>query len=246
MKKIVFLLWRDAGGDDLRDELLGPVSERLLGAGAENIVMNLRDAKARRSRSPAPTLSMSQPICAQVNVWLQDEQDWRPFADILRDAGFIVAGYLVEESIYKDYGENRHGSPRNWDDGERSPGISLITLMPRPGRIDRQEWIRRWHGTMSPVSEAIQPRTRYVRNLVQEKLTPGAPDYEGMVEEAWPSPRHVSNPFLFYGSRNPFGVLVNMARILRAVTSFLSLRHIRTVMLSEYFVKTGGVRSPLH
>jgi hypothetical protein len=116
--------------------------------------------------------------------------------------------------------------------------VTAVTLLERPKRIPRDEWIRRWHGTMSPVSEEIQPRTRYVRNLVLEALTPGAPPFEGIVEECWPSPGYVTNPFLFYGARNVWQLARNMIRILRAVTSFLDLRRIRAVMMSEYFIKT--------
>ena len=100
------------------------------------------------------------------------------------------------------------------------------------------EWIRRWHGTMSPVSEEIQPRARYVRNLVIRSLTQGAPPYEGIVEEAWPSKKHITSPWLFYGADSAARLAVNMARILRAVTSFLDLMQIHTAMMSEYFIKT--------
>ena len=35
-----------------------------------------------------------------------------------------------------------------------------------------------------------------------------------------------------------FQLAINMFRILRAVKSFLRIRDIRTVMMSEYFIKT--------
>jgi hypothetical protein len=86
------------------------------------------------------------------------------------------------------------------------------------------------------MSEAMQPRARYVRNVVKNALTPGAPPFEGIVEEAWPSFEHVTNPFLFYGASNVFELVKNMAIMLRGVTSFLTLWRIRTVMTSEYFL----------
>ena len=92
---------------------------------------------------------------------------------------------------------------------------------------------------MSPVSEAIQPRTRYVRNLMLAKLTEDAPDFEGLVEEAWPSPAHVKNPFLFYGAKNLWQLVKNMVAIVRAVTHFLPSHRIHTFMVSEYFIKTN-------
>jgi len=239
LHKIVYILWPIKGQEKkkTREILLGDLSTRIIGSGAVRLTIDISDPESEM-RSPAPKLYAGEPICALVNIWVEDMNRRKNIEDMLRYAGFRLAGYLVEESIFTEYGENRHAGPRNWPDGRRSPGITLVTLMERPKRLSRDEWIRRWHGTMSPVSEEIQPRTRYVRNLVVESITPGAPPFEGIVEEAWPSKKHVSNPFLFYGADNIWQLARNMGRILRAVKSFLDLRHIRTTVMSEYFIKT--------
>jgi len=105
--------------------------------------------------------------------------------------------------------------------------------------LAEEEWLHRWHGVMSPVSERILPRTRYVRNRVLRTVTPDAPPFAGVVVECFPSARHVANPFLFYGAHGPVELLANMARILRAVTAFLDLSRIRASTAGEYFLKTG-------
>jgi hypothetical protein len=207
--------------------------------GAIRLQLNIDD-ELSQVRSPAPRVPFEQPICAQVNAWVRDpEEDRIPLEDVLRAAGFQIAGYLVEEQLYTDYGGNRHAGPRDWPDGERSPGVLAVTCMERPRRLDRETWMRRWHGRQSPMSEAMQPRCRYVRNVVLRSLTAGAPPFEGIVEEAWPSFRHVTNPFLFYGARNPFELVKHMAIMLYSVASFLDLWRIRTVTMSEYFLRTG-------
>jgi len=179
-----------------------------------------------------------------VNVWVKDVDHRFALEDILRQNGFEIAGYRVDEQIYPEYGGNRHAGPRTWPDGERSPGVLAVTLLERPTRLSYEEWVRRWHGRQSPVSEAMQPRTRYVRNVVLRPLTAGAPPFEGIVEEDWPSFEHVSNPYLFYGARTPFELARNMGRMLASVTSFLDLFRIRTVTMSEYFVRTAyGARA---
>ena len=126
-------------------------------------------------------------MCADVSLWLDDVEQRIPCEEIFRVEGFRFAGYLVDEVVYTEYGGNRHSGPRDWPDGQRSPGIIAVTLMERPKRLSREEWIRRWHGKQSPVSEAMQPRTRYVRNVVIKAVTPDVPPYEGIVEEAWAS-----------------------------------------------------------
>ena len=101
------------------------------------------------------------------------------------------------------------------------------------------EWVERWFTIMSPVSEAIQPRGRYVRNRVLKNYTPGSAPWDAIVIEAWPSKRHVENPFLFYGASNPVMLVKNIMKVLKAVRSFLKVRQVRTVMMSEYFIKSG-------
>ncbi|MGC4113653.1 MAG: hypothetical protein QM765_03110 [Myxococcales bacterium] len=170
---------------------------------------------------------------------MEDLEQRKPFEDVLTAAGFKLSGYHVEESIYRDYGGNPHAAPRHWADGERSPGVTVITLLERPKRLDYDEWIKRWHGQMSPVSEAIQPRTRYVRNRILRPVTEGALAIDGIVAEMWPSTRHCENPFLFFGAGwNPIKLAVNMTKILGAVTHFHDLSRVRTAPVSEYFLKT--------
>jgi hypothetical protein len=239
LNKIVYCAWPPRGQDrgKSRDILLDELAPLLVRAGAVRMSMDISDPESSM-RSPAPKLYRDQPICGLINIWLKDMSKCKHIEGLLAAAGFRIAGYLVDESVYTDYGGNRHSAKRDWPDGHRSPGVVAVTLMERPARIPREEWIRRWHGTMSPVSEAIQPRARYVRNLVLSPLTEGAPPFEGIVEEVWPSKKHVSNMFLFYGAENIFQLARNMYRILRTVKSFLDLRSIRTTIMSEYFIKT--------
>lgn len=239
LEKIVYILWAPRSWDreKIRRLLLEGCAPELRGQGAAKLQMNIADCYAE-VRSPAPGVPFETPICAQVNVWVAEIESRFALEGVLRRAGFLVAGYLVDEQVCTDYGGNAHSAPRDWPDGERSPGVLAVTLMERPRRLDHDEWIRRWHGRLSPVSEAMQPRARYVRNVVKSALTPGAPSFEGIAEEAWPSFEHVTNPFLFYGAGNVFQLVKNMAIMLRSVLSFLTLWRIRTVMTSEYFLRS--------
>jgi hypothetical protein len=75
--------------------------------------------------------------------------------------------------------------------------------------------------------------------VVVKAVTPDAPPYEGIVEEAWPSARHTTDYFLFYSAgKNPFKLVWNMIVMLRSVISFLDLNRIRTTMTSEYILKS--------
>ena len=239
MDKLIYILWSARGQDRQQRQhvLLQEVAPRLFEAGAVKLSMYIADQDAD-VRPPSP-FHPGERMCAEVSLWLDDLKNHVMCEEILQSAGFRLAGYLVEESIYTEYGDNRHSGPRDWPDGQRSPGLVSVNLMERPSHLSREEWIRRWHGRMSAVSEAIQPRTRYIRNVVKQPLTPDAPPYEGIVEEAWPSAKHVTNPFLFYGAgRNPLKLMWNMLRVVRTVTHVFELTRIRTTMTSEYILKS--------
>lgn len=238
MIKYAYLLWPRAvmAPEQRRTMLLARCAPALADLAA-GVQMNIVDDHADVP-SPAPRPPFSEPFAAQVNLWLEDADARWPCEDVLRQAGFEIAGYRVDEWLYTEYGDNAHAAPRDWPDGQRSPGILAITLLKRPGRIPRDEWMRRWFGAQSPMSEWMQPRARYVRNVIESAVTPGADICDGIVEEDWPSAEHVTNRYLFYGARNRFELMRNMGIMLKAVGSMLNLWNITTVMASEYFVKT--------
>ncbi len=239
MDKLIYILWGPQEQDKKQRQqvLLQQVAPRLLASGAMKLTLYIVDQDSN-VKSPAP-FHPGERMCAEVALWLDSAEQRAPHEEALRSAGFRFAGYLVDETVYTEYGGNRHSGPRNWPDGTRSPGIIAITLMERPKRLSHEEWIRRWHGRQSPVSEAMQPRARYIRNVVTSAVTPDAPPYEGIVEEAWPSARHITNPFLFYGAgKNPLELVWNMIVMLRSVTNFLDLNRVRTTMTSEYILKS--------
>lgn len=239
MEKFIYILWgpKEQDAKQRQHLLLKEVAPKLLACGVAKLTMYIVDQDSN-VRSPAP-FHPGERMCADVSLWLENAERRTACEDILRNAGFRFAGYLVDGLVYTEYGGNRHSAPRNWPDGQRSPGVVAVTLMERPKRLSREEWIKRWHGRQSPVSEAMQPRARYIRNVVIKAVTPDAPPYEGIVEEAWPSARHVTNPFIFYGAgRNPLKLMWNMMVMLRSVTSFLDLTRIRTTMTSEYILKS--------
>lgn len=242
--KYIYLLWPRAEMTPARrrEVLLEDCAPQLRRAKTAGVQMNIVDDLATVP-SPAPKPPFSEPFVAQVNLWLEDPEARHGCEDILRQAGFELAGYRVDEWLYTEYGENEHAGPRDWPDGARSPGILAVTLLKRPKRVPRDKWMQRWFGAQSPMSEWMQPRARYVRNVVEETVTPGAEPCDGIVEEAWPSGEHVTNPYIFYGAANRLQLLRHMAIMLKTVASILNLWNITTVMTSEYFVKTPPAAS---
>ena len=243
MEKVIYLLWDDGArrsGDALRDELLGETAPRLLASGARGLGVNVHDTAAAEAPSPAPPPAGEAPHAAEVSVWLDTYQRRREVEAAIADLGLRSAGYLVAESLYDDYGTTPHARARHWADGERSPGVLTVALIHRPEGLDYAEWIHRWHGTQSPVSGELQPRTRYVRNEVVRALTEGAPEVDGIVEEGWPSAGHVADPMLFFNASSDEELSANLSRMMASVEACLDLGRLRSATMSEYLVKSPG------
>lgn len=238
VEKLVYLTWaKDTQKpDDHRDQLIDACADALLACGARGLSINVRDNDSQVA-SPSPGMTGRPPISAQVSLWLDSQFERARFETILDRFVQRKVGYLVTESLYTDYGENPHARRRDWLDGERSPGVTAVTLLEKPQQFEYERWIRHWYGTQSPVSEAMQPRARYVRNAVVYALDAEAPPYLGIVEEAWPSPQHVTDPYLFYGASSFGELAANMRAMLKSVTGFLELPRIQTVMTSEYLFR---------
>ncbi len=248
MEKVIYLAWGDgvaASGDALRDTLLAETAPQLLSLGIRGLGVNVHDGDAAPAPSPAPPPDGEPPHVAQVSVWLDCYERTAGVEDALADLtglgglGLRWSGYLVVESLYDDYGTTRHGSPRDWSDGSRSPGVLTVALIHRPAGLGYREWISRWHGTQSPVSAELQPRTRYVRNEVVRPLSEGAPDVDGIVEEAWPSTAHVADPLLF-NAGTPEELDDHVAAMMASVESCLDLVRLRSSTMSEYLIKAVG------
>jgi hypothetical protein len=241
LEKLIYLFWapRGADPDALRRQLLERCAPRLLALAPRGLAVLVDDSDSD-VETPMPWPADELPLVAQVSLWLDCYDRRGPFEEILSEVGERRAGYLVCESLYTDYGGNRWSQPRDWPDGRRSPGVVMVTLLERPAHMRREDWLAHWHGVQSPVSEAMQPRMRYVRNAVAWPVTAGAPPYEGIVEEAWPSPRHLTDPMLFYCAEGSQERLQrNLARMLESVRGFLELERIRSATLSEYLLASG-------
>jgi hypothetical protein len=242
MEKLMYVLWGDgdaAAGDELREQLIATTAPSLFASGARALMIDVHDADAAAAPPPVPTPEGEQSLAALVSVWIDAYDRRAPFERALADLGRRVAGYLVVESVYDDYGTTEWSGPRTWEDGERSPGVLTVALIHRPEGIGYAEWIERWHGTQSPVSAELQPRTRYVRNEVVRPVTADAPEVHGIVEEAWPSAEHVTDPMLFFNAGgDPEVMNRNLVRMMESVNACLDMNRFRTATMSEYFVRS--------
>lgn len=236
----MYLLWPEGARSrsDVAEAVLGDLAGELLGLGPLRLSIDVRDPESDIP-APVPTPEGEVPPDALVSLWL-DAVDYRtPYEEVLGAASGRLAGYSVVESLYRDYGGNQWSAPRSWPDGVRSPGVLTVALLEQHPEQSFEEWITRWHGRISPITEAIQPRMRYVRNAVFRPLTDGAPPFRGIVEEAWPSLEHVTDPMLFYcANGDPERMNAHVTQMIEEINAFVDLSTLRSVTMSEWILKS--------
>ncbi len=180
MEKLQYLVWLPelTPRSAVKPLMIDQVAPRLLAEGILGLTMDLDDDDADVT-PPVPAPEGENVATALVSVWVDCYDRRAGLEKILRDAAVRVDGYQVLESLYTDYGTSKWAKPRDWPDGQRSPGILTVATFEQPPGTDFEEWLSFWHGHQSPMSEAIQPRCRYVRNLVVRPLERGNPPWQG-------------------------------------------------------------------
>ena len=236
----MYLVWLepDRTRGEVADLLLGSVRSELLALEPRALSMDVWD-QASDIPAPVPTPEGETPLHGLVSVWLDAVDHRRAFEEVLGRVATRLAGYSVVESLYRDYGGNQWSAPRNWPDGERSPGVLTVALIQQHPDLSYEEWITRWHTRISPVTEQIQPRCRYVRNAVFRPLTEGAPPVAAIVEEAWPSLEHVTDPMLFYCADGDTETMnAHVTQMIEEINAFTDLSTLRSVTMSEWILKS--------
>lgn len=236
----MYLAWLDETStrSEVAEVMLGRVGDELLALEPLGLTIDVWDPESDIP-APVPTPEGETPLHALVSLWVDTIEQREAFEGVLGAAPGSVAGYSVVESLYRDYGGNQWSAPRSWPDGQRSPGVLTVALLQRHPDQSFDEWITRWHSRISPITEAIQPRTRYVRNAVFRPITDGAPSLAGIVEEAWPSLEHVTDPMLFYcADGDPERMNAHVTQMIEEINAFVDLSTLRSVTMSEWILKS--------
>ncbi len=236
----MYLVWLDRASTraEVADVMLGRVSGELLGLGPRRLSLDVWDPESDIP-APVPTPEGETPLHGLVSLWLDAVDHRGPYEEALRPVATRLAGYSVLESLYRDYGGNQWSEPRDWPDGDRSPGVLTVALLQQHPNLSFDEWMTRWHTRISPITEEIQPRMRYVRNAVFRALTEDAPPLGGIVEEAWPSLEHVTDPMLFYRADGDAERMNrHITQMVEEINAFTDLSTLRSVTMSEWILKS--------
>ncbi|HSG67365.1 MAG TPA: EthD domain-containing protein [Bacteroidales bacterium] len=128
---------------------------------------------------------------------------------------------------------------KDWENGQPTPGVCLLTLFRQKKGIDYDVFIDRWHNGHTPFTLKVHPIYHYNRNEVNGRTGNPAVDYDGIVEEHCRDMKTLLNPFIFFGK--PWMAPVNMVRTYFDVNSFIDYKSIESYLVREYVMVDENV-----
>lgn len=226
MEKLLYLLRRPAedSGADLRLALIEKVAPALRAAGASRITVSVNDEHV--ANNTVAIVKGDPPIRAIASFWMENADERGACETALGAEAEALVGYLVAESR-----PMLHDPPQ----GERARGANLVTCVHKRKDISRDEFFEIWNHDHRVVAIETQSTFGYVRNVVVRKLTEGAPDCDGIVEESFPIGALV-DPKIFYDCSSDEQLKQNIGRMVDSCNRFLDLEPLESTPTSEYFL----------
>ncbi|MEJ2593877.1 MAG: hypothetical protein P8100_01815 [bacterium] len=161
---------------------------------------------------------------ACISIWTKSAN---PFGSIVEMNGF-EGTYSATEALPVAY-------DKTWADGEKTPGVCLLTLFRQKKGIAYETFLNRWHNSHTPMSLKYHPLWHYNRNVVDSNLSDQSAVWHGIVEEHMRTRSELLNPFKFFG--NPMVIIPRMINVYRDTNSFLEYKTIEPYLVAEYWVK---------
>lgn len=226
MEKLAILRWRSADDPPDTDTLLG-AADRLCRAGhwVTAYVEHRGEAAPFRFGDDPDGLTLSSGL----TVWIDRVEQTAELIDQLPPTARTTP-YLLTESVPLEW------SRRDWPDGTRSPGVSLLTAFPKIATIDHETFYRRWHGSHSTLTFEIHPVKRYVRNVVTRRLGEG-PTVDAIVTESFDA-SDLLDPTRFYGVSEPdIPWKEGMRRMNEDLVTFADMDRLQTAPTEEILLR---------
>ncbi|PAY22977.1 hypothetical protein CEY15_10445 [Dietzia natronolimnaea] len=219
-------------GSGLRAEIARAVDGPLAELGVGEYVVNVRDEAVAGAMidvqvTPRPVLA-----AVRARVPVASASACADFLDGLRGLGPVSAWSVTASEPLPVPGPGEDG---------RCPGMANLAFLRRPGRLDREEWLRIWLEEHTTVAIETQSTTGYTQHVVVRALTEGAPEIAGIVEEVFPieAARDLGVFFDSRGSDERMGA--NIEAMTASTARFLEDGAVDAIPTGRYVM---GVRSP--
>jgi hypothetical protein len=188
------------------------------------VAANIDDAEV----APALRFGPADPITAVVSVWLEQPDPADVIAAVAAAAGEPeLHAYRVTEKARLD--------PLPVADGVRLDALAQVAVLRRPADMSREAYLEYWQVHHTPIAIRTQNTSGYIQNIVEEALTPDAPEIAAVVEEHFPMAA-LADPHAFYGSGGDDEELSRrMTELMASVARFGADQGLDLVPTSRYF-----------
>lgn len=214
------------GIESFRETVLRRLLPSLLKARPLGLKVNLSSPALRHPRF----VPFNRAPFALLSLWQRRPPSSRAIFAALAKAGLPFHAYRVDESIPRPFSGKTAA-------GKATRGVSMVTLFRRKRGLSRETFLARWHVGHLPIALEYHPTVQYVRNVVEEALTPGAPPWGGIVEEQFPDNETLCSMRRFVGGGRLARVVPRLLHILLQTRTFLDLFTLENRLLEEIWVK---------
>jgi hypothetical protein len=224
VEKIVYVGWKPDGVTlaDFRAALLGPVAATLVERGARGVTVLLADDEAVQGLRIA-----KRDPTAVVGLWVDSALHRGAVEAVLTNVMPRLAGWLTLESVPLP------NTTVSVDIGERLPGLYTVAFLEKPADLDYATWLQRWQGEHTVTAIETQRTFLYVQNVLVRALTPDAPPWSAIVEEAFPA-EAATDPMRFYAASTAEELAAQQGRMVASCERFIDFAHFETLPMSAY------------
>ncbi|MCW2858011.1 MAG: hypothetical protein JWR52_3626 [Marmoricola sp.] len=220
MTKLIAILTAPDIGPALHDPAL---RGRLAEAGVTGLQVNVDDADVAPAMRFGPGDGNGRAITAFVTVWTTEVEQTLA----------VLAGLGEGTHVWR-VTERRPVEPPVVAAGERVDALANIAVLRRPDGMSKEEYLEIWIGGHTPIASETQATFGYIQNIVEEPLTPGAPEISAIVEELFLM-AGMTDMHAFYGSGGDDGELNRrITRLMTSVARFGADKGLDLVPTSRY------------
>jgi uncharacterized protein (TIGR02118 family) len=106
-----------------------------------------------------------------------------------------------------------------------TPGVKLLVALRRGPEQSHDAFVRHWLERHAPLALEHHDVVRYTTNVVEERLSPDAPDYDGFAELVFPTPDALETR-LYRSSEGKAEVERDLGRFLGTIHAYVVAEHV--------------------
>ena len=234
MEKLMYILWKDRS--EKRSDFCGRLQEKTAAALLEleevrHLQFNLVDEDIRAGEEMMLQNNCLPRPFAFIFTWLDSAFYRSPVDKLIREDCTRYAAYVVTESM-PIVNDSSTAPP-----GRRTPGFAQCTVLQKPPRLAREDWLNIWLNSHTRIAIDTQSTFLYVQNIITRSLTYGAPHFDAVVEEGFPAAALTSWSAFYDAVGDEEKLQKNQKIMLDSCQRFIDFDRLDVNLTSQYILR---------